>query len=103
MKRFIVILTLSALAIIIIPSLDYYLNQGELFGLWTAMLGAVIGVTLLLTGIVFIISSGFVIIFKQKEAAKNISLNGLSIIAIGILIFTATTIFWFVLGQPFLL
>ncbi|RQD74578.1 MAG: hypothetical protein D5R97_07610 [Candidatus Syntrophonatronum acetioxidans] len=102
MKRFIVVLTLSALAILIIPSADYYLNQGELFGLWTAMMGTVIGTTLIFTGLIFIIFSGFVIILRQKEAAKNISLNGLSIMAIGILIFTATTVFWFMVGQPFL-
>lgn len=103
MKRFIVVLTLSALVIIIVPSLDYSLNQGELFGLWTAMMGAVIGGTLLFTGLLFIISSLFVVMVRQKEAARNISLNGLSIIAIGILVFTATTLFWLLIGQPFIL
>ncbi len=102
MKRFITVLVISCLLVLIIPSLDYYyLSQGNLFGLWTGLFGAFVGATLILIGLVFVLFSGVIIFFK-KPLAKNISLNGLSIIGIGILTALSTTIFWFILGQPML-
>ncbi len=100
MKRFIAILVISALIILIIPFIDYFLIQGNLFGLWTAAFGAFVGVTLFLLGLMFVLFSGFILIFKKNKAAKNISLNGISFMGIGALTAIATVIFWFIIGQP---
>lgn len=102
MKRFITVLIISCLLVLIIPSVDYYLSQGNLFGLWTGLFGAFVGATLVLVGLVFILFSGFTVFFK-KQLAKNISLNGLSIIGIGVLTALSTIILWFILGQPMLI
>lgn len=102
MRRFITVLIISCLLVLIIPSVDYYyLSQGNLFGLWTGIFGAFVGASLILIGLFFILFSGFIVFFK-KPLAKNISLNGLSIIGIGVLTALSTIAFWFILGQPML-
>ncbi len=102
MKRFIAVLIISALIILIIPFIDYSLTRGELFGLWTVTFGAFVGVTLFFIGLIFVLFSSLVLLIKKKEAAKNISLNGVSIMGIGALTTIATVIFWLIIGQPFM-
>lgn len=101
MKRFIAVLIISSLVIITLPFIDYLLNQGDLFGLWTGIFGPFVGVTLILIGLSFVFFSFFFLVIRKKDTAKNITLNGLSLVSIGLLTMLATIIFWFVLGQPF--
>lgn len=101
MRRFITVLIISCLLVLVIPTADYFLSEGNLFGLWTGMFGVFVGGTLLLIGLIFILFSGLIVFFK-KPTAKNISLNGLSIIGIGFLTLISTLIFWYILGQPML-
>ncbi|UNC92686.1 hypothetical protein [Candidatus Contubernalis alkaliaceticus] len=101
MRRFITVLIISCLLVLIIPTADYFLSEGNLFGLWTGMFGVFVGGTLTIVGLIFIIFASPFFFFK-KHLAKNISLNGLSIIGIGVLTAISTLIFWLILGQPML-